>query len=51
MEGEKFGKLSEAKECQFGKIKDLMLRNLKTVRRDLENYFPEILFIFSCMEL
>lgn len=29
MEGEKFGKLREAKECQFGNIEDHTLRNLK----------------------
>lgn len=30
MEGEKFGKLREAKECQFGNIEDHTLRKLRT---------------------
>lgn len=47
MEEETFGKLREAKECQFGKIEDLMLWNWKQRGTDFENYFAEILFIFS----
>lgn len=39
MEGAKFGKLREAKECQFEKIEDL---TLETETGDSENYFCRI---------
>lgn len=51
MEGEKFGKLREAKECQFGKDRGSYAVKLEAERRDFENYFAEILFIFSCMKM
>lgn len=50
MKGEKFGKLSEAKEWQFGKIEGLTLWNIKHRGGILRIIFARILLIFSCKE-
>lgn len=51
MEGEKFGKTQRSKRVPVWKDRGSYSVKLETQRRDFENYFAEILFIFSCMKI